>query len=174
MPGGKSLYDSRVETPRIRQATAQDLPVIVRMLADDPLGAQREMPIEPLPSGYHDAFAAISCDPNNELVVAEDHHGSVVAVLQITFTPYITYQGGWRATIEGVRVASHRRGTGVGKDLIAWAIKRARARGCHVVQLTTDKQRPQAKRFYETMGFVATHEGMKLALGPQNAANPES
>lgn len=171
---GKSMYDSRVETLRIRQATAQDLPVIVRMLADDPLGVQREKLIEPLPASYHAAFEAISCDPNNELVVAEDHDGSVVAVLQITYTPYITYQGGWRAAIEGVRVASHMRGSGVGKDLFAWAIARARARGCHVVQLTTDKQRPEAKRFYETMGFVATHEGMKLALGPRHAANPEN
>jgi GNAT superfamily N-acetyltransferase len=144
------------------------------MLADDPLGVQREKLTEPPPSSYHAAFEAISCDPNNELVVVEDHDGSVVAVLQITYMPHITYQGGWRAAIEGVRVASHMRGSGGSKNLFAWAIARASARGCHVVQLTTDKQRPEAKRLYESMGFVATPEGMRLILDPRNATNPEN
>lgn len=157
---------------RVRRATAEDLPVIVGMLADDPLGSQREKFVDPLPSTYYAAFEAISRDPNNELVVAEDQDGRAIAVLQLTFTPYITHQGGWRATIEGVRVASHVRGAGLGRELFAWAIERARKRGCHVVQLTTDKQRPEAKRFYEAIGFVATHEGMKLKLSidPRSAA----
>ena len=90
--------------------------------------------------------------------------GVAVAVLQLTFTPYITHQGGWRATIEGVRVDSRLRGSGLGRELFAWAIARARERGCHLVQLTTDKQRPEARRFYESLGFVASHEGMKLKL----------
>jgi ribosomal protein S18 acetylase RimI-like enzyme len=134
------------------------------MLADDELGAQRERLEEPLPATYFEAFEAIARDPNNELVVAEGEDGSVVAVLQLTFTPYITHQGGWRATIEGVRVDSRLRGSGLGRQLFAWAIERARQRGCHLVQLTTDKQRPEAKRFYESLGFVASHEGMKLKL----------
>jgi len=160
------------EPLQVRRATAKDLPVIVSMLADDPLGAQREKLVDPLPSSYYEAFEAISRDPNNELVVAEDKDGLAIAVLQLTLTPYITHQGGWRATIEGVRVASHLRGSGLGREFFAWAIARARERGCHVVQLTTDKQRPEAKRFYEALGFVATHEGMKLKLSayPTGAA----
>lgn len=157
------------QPPTIRPATAQDLPAIVTMLADDPLGAQRERNTSPLPAAYLQAFEAIDRDPNNELVVVEGDDGRAVAVLQLTFTPYLTHQGGWRATIEGVRVSSALRGTGVGRAFFAWAIERARARGCHVVQLTTDKQRPDARRFYESLGFAATHEGMKLKLSADPA-----
>jgi GNAT superfamily N-acetyltransferase len=154
------------ESLRVRRATVHDLPVIVGLLADDPLGARREKPTDPLPASYYAAFAAIDQDPNNELVVAEGNEGQAVAVLQLTFTPHITHQGGWRATIEGVRVASSLRGTGLGRKLFAWAIDRAQERGCHLVQLTTDKLRPEAKQFYEGLGFSATHEGMKLKLAP--------
>jgi len=153
-----------------RLATAKDLPVIVGMLVDDPLGAQRERLTNPLAPAYLAAFEAIDKDPNNELVVAEDQDGNAIATLQLTFTPYITHQGGWRASMEGVRVASHFRGTGLGKQLLTWAIARARQRRCHVIQLTTDKQRADALRFYETFGFVASHEGMKLKL----SLDPES
>lgn len=149
---------------RVRLATVHDLPALVGMLADDPLGAQREKLADPLPASYVQAFEAIARDPNNELVVAEDRNGQAMAVLQLTVTPYLTHQGGWRATIEGVRVASQVRGSGLGHQLFAWAIARARERGCHVVQLTTDKRRPEARRFYEALGFTATHEGMKLSL----------
>lgn len=149
---------------RVRVAEADDLPAIVAMLADDPLGARRELATHPLPASYLKAFEAIAADPNNELVVAEDSDGRPIAVLQLTFTPYLTHQGGWRATIEGVRVAGHVRGSGLGRQFLSWAIARARERGCHVVQLTTDKQRPDAKRFYEALGFLASHEGMKLQL----------
>ena len=148
-----------------RRATRADLEAIVRMLADDPLGAKRETYSRPLPDSYSRAFEAIDSDPNQELAVAalgED----VVGVLQITFIPSITYRGGWRALIEGVRVDGRMRGRGVGRSFFEWAIARARERGCHVVQLTTDKSRPEAKSFYEGLGFVASHEGMKLHLGP--------
>lgn len=146
-----------------RQVTLSDLPVIVEMLADDPLGAAREQLSHPLPNAYVSAFAAIDADPNNELTVA-CVAGRVVAVLQLTFIPYLTYQGGWRGLIEGVRVVQDYRSQGVGRQLIQWAIERAKARGCRMVQLTTDKTRPEALRFYERLGFQATHEGMKLLL----------
>ena len=134
------------------------------MLADDILGRKRERYEHPLPSSYINAFQAIVNDPNNELVVADDGNDQVIGVQQITFTPYLTHQGGWRATIEGVRTAASVRGKGVGAELIKWAIQRARKRGCRLVQLTTDKQRPDALRFYERLGFKATHEGLKLKL----------
>lgn len=146
-----------------RPALREDVDGIVRMLADDALGAKRERYESPLPESYHTAFAAIDADPNNELTVAESG-GEVVGVLQMTFIPYLTYQGGWRALIEGVRVSSELRGAGVGGTMFEWAIQRARDRGCHVVQLTTDKARPDALRFYEALGFKASHEGMKLHL----------
>ncbi len=149
---------------RFRRAVKADLPAVVRLLADDELGATRERLEDPLPASYAHAFEAIDRDPNNELVVAESEQGAVVALLQLTFTPYLTHQGGWRATIEGVRVDRQLRGTGVGRSLFAWATQRARERGCHLVQLTTDKQRAEAKQFYESLGFVASHEGMKLNL----------
>ena len=147
-----------------RRAHPDDLPHIVRMLADDPLGAKRERFETPLPEGYLRAFEAIARDPNNELVVA-CLGGAVIGVLQLTFIPYLTYQGGWRALIEAVRIDSSYRSQGLGKTMFEWAIGRARERGCHVVQLTTDKARADAKRFYESLGFVASHEGMKLHLG---------
>jgi len=139
------------------------VPDIVRMLADDALGAGREAFACPLPESYYAAFEAIDRDPNNELVVA-DRAGRVVGALQMTFIPYLTYQGGWRALIEGVRVASELRASGIGRRLLVWAIDRARQRNCHVVQLTSDKARPSAIRFYESLGFVASHEGLKLHL----------
>jgi GNAT superfamily N-acetyltransferase len=146
-----------------RKATAEDLPAIVRMLADDKLGAKRERYESPLPESYRRAFEAIDADPSHELVVA-CVDGEVSGVLQLTFLQYLTHQGGQRALIEAVRVDSARRSQGVGKAMFEWAIERARQRGCHMVQLTTDKSRPDAKRFYESLGFVASHEGMKLAL----------
>lgn len=149
---------------RFRPAVREDLPTLVALLADDELGAQRERFIDPLPGSYYDAFDALHRDPHNELMVALQSK-EVVGMLQLTFIPYLTYQGGWRALIEGVRVAASHRGRGIGRQLFQWAIDRARERGCHVVQLTTDKRRPDALRFYERLGFAATHEGMKLHLG---------
>ena len=149
--------------PEFRRALAGDLVSIVELLANDPLGAKRERLQSPLPASYAAAFAAIDRDPNQELVVA-CRDRAVVGVMQLTFLPYLTYAGGWRTQIEGVRIAAHERSQGLGRQMIQWAIERARARGSHMVQLTTDKSRPEAKRFYDALGFVASHEGMKLHL----------
>ncbi len=148
---------------QFREAAEQDLDKIVGMLADDELGRKRERHEQPLPESYKKAFLAISSDPNNELVVA--YQGDeVIGVQQITFTPYLTHQGGWRATIEGVRISSSFRGKGLGTEMINYGIRRAKERGCHLVQLTTDKKREDALRFYEQLGFKATHEGLKMKL----------
>jgi len=147
----------------VRRATRADVPAIVAMLADDHLGATREVAGTNVPASYLDAFEAIDADPHQELVVAE-LDGEAVGTMQLTFIPYLTYRGGWRAQIEAVRIASTRRGDGLGHEFFAWAINRARLRGCHLVQLTTDKRRGDAHRFYEALGFVASHEGMKLDL----------
>ncbi|GAA3953796.1 GNAT family N-acetyltransferase [Actinomadura viridis] len=146
-----------------REATRADLPDIVRLLADDPLGATRESPGAVIPEAYFTAFDAISKDPNNSVIVAEVD-GAVAGTLQLTYIPGLTYTGGERAQIEGVRVASEQRGHGLGQALIGWAIDQARARGCRVVQLTTDRQRPASIRFYQKMGFRPSHMGMKYHL----------
>ncbi len=149
--------------PAFRAAVRTDLPDIVRMLADDALGATREAYASPLPASYYAAFDAIDRDPNNELVVAEIDR-RVVGVLQLTYIPYMTYRGSWRALIEGVRIESSLRASGIGRKLFTWAIRRAQDRGCKLIQLTSDKARPDAIRFYESLGFVASHEGLKLHL----------
>jgi len=147
----------------MRRARLEDLATIVRMLADDPLGKKREDFREPLPQSYLSAFKAIDDDANQYLAVCCEN-GRVIGVLQMTFLPYLTYQGGWRALIEGVRISSEIRSRGIGRFMLEWAIAQARARRCHVVQLTTDKTRPDAFRFYVSLGFEASHEGMKLHL----------
>lgn len=146
-----------------RNAVREDLDRIVEMLADDVLGKERERFEQPLPNFYIQAFEAIEADSNNELIVA-CLDGEIVGVQQITFTPYIARQGSWRATIEGVRTAASVRGKGIGRQMISWAIERAKERGCRMVQLTSDKQREDALRFYGQLGFKATHEGLKLQL----------
>lgn len=146
-----------------RLAVRSDLERIVQLLADDPLGRKREVFSIPVASSYERAFEAIAEDRNNELIVAEQA-ATVVGVLQITFLPYLTHQGSWRALIEGVRVAAEVRSSGVGKRLFMWAIDRARERKCLLVQLTSDKSRPDAIRFYQSLGFKASHEGFKLEL----------
>jgi GNAT superfamily N-acetyltransferase len=130
-----------------RLATRSDVLDIVRMLADDPLGAKREAFTSPLPTSYYAAFDAADQDPNNELVVAI-LGDRVVGVLQMTFIPYLTYRGGWRASIEGVRVDSSVRSGGIGKRLFEWAIERARERGCHLVNSRRIRRAP--------MRFVST------------------
>ena len=135
------------------------------MLCDDELARVRESPGTPLPPSYYDAFDAIARDDNQELIVAESDQGEIVGTLQLSFLQYLTYRGGLRAQIEAVRVRSDLRGKGVGEQMLRWAIARAAERGAHMVQLTTDKQRSNTQRFYERLGFVATHEGMKLHLG---------
>ena len=146
-----------------RKATRNDVPSIVRLLADDPLGAKREKYVEPLPSQYYAAFDEINSDKNNYLIVAELDN-QVVGTLQLTLITYLTYQGGKRALIEGVRTDKSVRGQGVGKAMLEWTIQKAKSEGCHVVQLTTDKTRPDALEFYKKLGFVASHEGMKLYI----------
>jgi ribosomal protein S18 acetylase RimI-like enzyme len=143
-----------------RRATAADIPAIVALLADDVLGATREAPGDP---AYAAAFAAIEADANQLLAVAEDQ-GRVAGCLQVSFIPGLSHRGAWRGQVESVRVAADRRGSGLGRELLAWAIAQCRARGCTIVQLTTDKSRAQARRFYESLGFTASHEGMKLRL----------
>ena len=146
-----------------RDAAREDLPKIVGLLANDPLGSKRERFEDPLPACYSRAFDAIATDPNNRLIVVE-HDGAVIGTLQLTFIPNMTYQGGIRAQIEGVRVDDAYRSRQIGKRLFEWAIAEARRRGCHMVQLTADKTRPDAHRFYESLGFAASHVGMKLYL----------
>ncbi|SDC63951.1 GNAT family N-acetyltransferase [Actinokineospora iranica] len=145
---------------QIRAARADDVPAIVAMLADDPIGAARETPGDPR---YAEAFAEIDADPNQVLVVAETG-GEVVGTLQLTFTAGLSRIGATRATIEGVRVRADQRGGGVGQRLFEWAIERARDRGAALVQLTTEASRRDAHRFYQRLGFVASHIGMKLPL----------
>jgi ribosomal protein S18 acetylase RimI-like enzyme len=146
-----------------RRATNADLSAIVSLLAADPLGASREQPGTALDPAYRHAFDSIEADRNQELVVAVLAN-EVAGVLQITFIPSLTHTGSWRAQIEGVRVAKHARSAGIGRRMIEYAIERAAARSCRIVQLTTDKRRPRAIEFYERLGFVASHEGMKLHL----------
>jgi ribosomal protein S18 acetylase RimI-like enzyme len=146
-----------------RPARAEDVASIVDLLADDPLGATRETAQRPIDQRYLDAFKAIDADPNNELLVAA-RSGHILGVCQVTFIPSLTYTGSRRALIEGVRVDSSLRSSGLGRKLVAWAIERAREKGCRLVQLTSDKRRRDAIRFYESLGFVASHEGMKLEL----------
>lgn len=146
-----------------RRATAADLQTIVVLLADDPLGRERETLETQLDSRYRDAFTAIDRDPNQLLAVAESG-GQVIGVLQLSFIPGLTRRGMWRGQIEGVRVAAGERGSGVGRVMLQWAIGECRNRGCGLVQLTSDERRSDAHRFYEALGFQATHRGYKLSL----------
>ncbi|MEM9858345.1 MAG: GNAT family N-acetyltransferase [Bacteroidota bacterium] len=146
-----------------RKARKSDIPSIVEMLAHDELGKKRENFSDPLPNSYLKAFDKIEKDINQELMVVEDHN-EIIGTLQLSFIQYLTYQGGIRAQIEAVRIREDQRGKGLGETLFKWAIERARVKGAHVLQLTTDKTRPDAFRFYEKLGFAASHEGMKLHL----------
>lgn len=147
----------------IRKAAAADVAAIIAMLADDALGAQREDASLPLRDSYRSAFAAIDADPNQLLAVVE-HDGEIVGCMQISFIPGLSRMGMWRGQIESVRIASHIRGGGVGRQMIVWAIEQCRERGCGLVQLTTDKSRSDALRFYQSLGFTDSHEGLKLSL----------
>ncbi len=146
-----------------RRAAPDDLETIVALLADDPIGRGRENPGPLLDACYREAFASIERDPNQLLVVAE-RGGQVIGVLQLSFIPGLTRRGMWRGQIEGVRVATGERAGGIGRALLEWAIEECRRRGCGLVQLTSDKRRSAAHRFYEALGFEATHQGYKLSL----------
>ncbi|WP_251863713.1 GNAT family N-acetyltransferase [Achromobacter sp. Marseille-Q4962] len=146
-----------------RRARIGDLPAIIAMLADDALGSAREDPALPPNPRYTAAFAAIEHDANQFLAVAE-RGGEPVGCLQLTFIPGLSRQGMWRGQIESVRIAAAARGQGLGRAMFEWAIGQCRRQGCGLVQLTTDRARPDARRFYESLGFEATHDGMKLSL----------
>jgi len=145
-----------------RKASLADVVAIVALLADDELGKTRENFQTPLPQQYYDAFDKINSDENQELIVVENENAEIIGTLQLSFIPYLTYQGGTRAQIEAVRVKKEERGSGIGKKMFEWAIDRAQQRNAHVLQLTTDKKRPDAIQFYRALGFEATHEGMKM------------
>src|ERR1051325_9544666 len=139
-----------------RQATRQDLPDVVRMLADDELGSQREKVQEPLPESYYTAFEQINCDSNHQLIVAESD-GDVIGTLHLIFLPSISYQGGLCAQVESVRVDRKFQNQGIGSEMMKWTIERAKERGAHIVQLTTHRSREDAHRFYEKLGFKKSH-----------------
>ncbi|MFI1419796.1 GNAT family N-acetyltransferase [Streptomyces sp. NPDC020731] len=150
-----------MEDLEIRAAVADDVPAIVGMLADDPLGAQRESPDDLSP--YLTALERLSADPNQHLVVAV-REGRVVGTLQLTVVPGLSRRGATRSVIEAVRVHADERGSGLGSRLVEWAIDASRREGCQLVQLTSDNTRTDAHRFYERLGFTASHVGFKLPL----------
>lgn len=156
------MYLFQTKTMTYRQATKKDVPFIIQLIADDKLGKQRENYLEPLPESYLKAFENINTNPNQELIVVENDNTEIIGTLQLTFIQYLTYQGGIRAQIEAVRIHRDFRGKGLGKQLFTWAINRAKQRHAHVLQLTTDKKRPKALGFYKSLGFIDSHEGMKL------------
>ncbi|MFF3126163.1 GNAT family N-acetyltransferase [Streptomyces sp. NPDC057908] len=145
----------------IRPAALADIPAIVAMLADDPLGAERESPDDLTP--YRAAFRRLADDPNQHVVVAV-REGRVVGTLQLTVIPGLSRRGSTRSVIEGVRIHAAERGSGLGTQLIEWAVDESRRQGCQLVQLTSDATRTDAHRFYEQLGFAASHVGFKFAL----------
>ncbi|MGW0909256.1 N-acetyltransferase family protein [Streptomyces sp. NPDC002853] len=145
----------------IRPAVADDIPAIVEMLADDPLGSTRESPDDLTP--YLAAFERLATDPNQHQVVAV-REGRVVGTLQLTIVPGLSRKGALRSIIEGVRVHADERGSGLGTRFIEWAVDESRRQGCQLVQLTSDATRTDARRFYERLGFTASHVGFKLQL----------
>jgi len=149
-------------TMKFRKAKQSDLSTIVEMIADDELGKQRENFQTPLPKEYMDAFEKINADENQELIVVENEESEIVGTMQLTFIQYLTYKGGVRAQIEAVRIRKDKRGLGLGKAMFEWAINRAKEKKAHLLQLTTDKKRPDAIKFYEDLGFKQSHEGMKM------------
>ena len=153
-----------------RKATRNDVSKIVKMIADDELGKTRENYQTPIPIEYRTAFENICADQNQELIVVENENAEIIGTLQVSFIQYLTYQGGIRAQIEAVRIRKDKRGLGIGKTMFEWAINRAKERNAHVLQLTTDKKRPKAIKFYEELGFKATHEGMKIHFQIEKSA----
>lgn len=146
----------------IREATFEDLPIIVKMLADDVLGKDRERFEDPLPDSYVKAFETIDRDPTHHLYVMENDEHELVGTFQLNFLQHLAYQGGIRAQLEQVRVKSDQTGHGYGRKMMEWAIDKAKEEGAHIIQLTSTKVRKDAIRFYEKLGFKATHEGMKI------------
>ena len=148
---------------KYRSAEREDLERLVSLLSNDPLGIKREDATLPLNDAYIAAFNAIDADPNNELLVVE-FDGLIIGMLQLTFIPNLTFIGSWRCQVEGVRIREDFRGRGFGEQMLQHAIEQARLRDCCMVQLATNKSRENAIKFYENLGFKATHEGFKLSL----------
>lgn len=153
---------SPISQVTIRRARRDDVGIIIKMLADDPLGGARERLEDPLPDCYFTAFETVDRDPNLQLMVAVDGEGAVVGCLQLCILPGLSSQGASRALIEDVRVASHCRSRGIGEQLVQWAVTAARAKGCRLVELLTHHTRLDAQRFYERLGFARSHVGMTL------------
>lgn len=147
----------------IRRAVAKDVPTIVRLFADDILGSRRETVEDVIPQSYYDAFEAISQDANQQLIVAS-MQGIIIGTLQLTILANMSFQGAKRAIVEGVHVAQQHRSQGIGQVMMEWAVEEAKKKNCRFVQLTSNKQRKAAHRFYERLGFVASHEGFKMEL----------
>lgn len=145
----------------MRTATRDDLSAIVEMLFDDDLGRTREIISDPIDPAYVASFEAIAADPNQHLVVA-DLDDRIVGTMQLSYLPGIQFRGGWRQQVEAVRIASDLRGQGLGQRMMMWAIDQARQRGCMIVQLSSQKGRKDAHRFYERLGFDKDHVQMKL------------
>ena len=143
-----------------RTATKADLPAILALLADDPLGKTRETTDE---TAYTVAFDAIAADPNQQMAVAE-LSGAVIGYMQITYIPGLSRGGAWRGQVESVRIATPFRSQGIGAQFFHWAFAQCKARNCALVQLTTDTRRPDALRFYDRLGFAASHHGLKRNL----------
>lgn len=147
----------------IRTANRADLPAVIGLLVDDVLGATRDSLGGALDPGYEKAFAAIDQDPNHQIAVMESG-GRIIGCMQLSYLPGLSFKGMWRGQIESVRIASDLRGKGLGHQFFEWAIMECRKRGCGLVQLTTNAVRADAQRFYASLGFQATHAGMKLKL----------
>lgn len=148
----------------ITEARQEHLPALVAMLHDDVLGQGREDVSAEALAGYTAAFDAVATDPNNTIYAALSDAGEPVGMFQLTFLPGLSYGGAWRAQIEGVRTRADQRGNGIGAQMMRFAIKTARQRGCALVQLATNKARTDAQRFYQRLGFEASHVGMKIML----------
>jgi GNAT superfamily N-acetyltransferase len=147
----------------IRRARREDLHAIITLLADDPLGSSRETISDPPAGEYVSAMDVIESDPNQFLAVMVDGE-EVIGTLQLTFIQGLARRGMKRGQIEAVRIAGSRRSEGLGEEMFEWAIEECRKRGCHIVQLTTDRSRSDAHRFYDRLGFEPSHIGYKLIL----------
>jgi GNAT superfamily N-acetyltransferase len=158
------MKHSELVTLRFRKAVRDDVSFIVQLQANDKLGAKREDYHNPLPEVYYTAFDKIDADAKQQLIVVENDAAEIIGTLQLSFLQYLTYRGGIRVQIEAVRVREDMRGAGIGQQIFEWAIEHARKAGAHMVQLTTDKERPEAIQFYQKLGFKPSHEGMKLHL----------
>ncbi len=153
----------KTKTLSYRRAKKSDLPQLIKMLADDQLGATREDSSTPLNPAYISAFEKINSDPNNKLIVVEINN-TIIGMLQITYIPYLSHKGAWRCLIEAARIHKDHRSQGYGSEVFKWAIEQAKNKKCHIVQLTSNKEKSSAIRFYKAPGFNATHEGFKLIL----------